>query len=134
MGYLEEAIRKIEEQQPKAHTTVWGVGEQLKDLLRAEPGLAELVCQDLENKSMSIAACERKIKARADEIHAGARGGSVCVTPMEAEGIIRAFYGLPELPGASPRPTGEGGMPGASPRPTGAGTRAAEVIDLADFF
>ena len=117
MGILEDAIQKIEAQQPKEHTTVWGVGEQLKEMLRAEPHLAELVAQDLENKSMSIAECEKKIKARADEIHKSARGGGVCVTPMEAEEIIRKFYGLPER-GEKPQP--------AAPQ--------GGVINLADFF
>lgn len=119
MGTLEDAIRKIEAQQPKEHTTVWCCGEQLKDILRAEPHLAELVAQDLENKSMSISKCEEKIKARADEIHKSAKGGGAAVAPMEAEGIIRKFYGLPER-GAADRidSPNEGG----------------EVIDLADFF
>ncbi len=114
MGNLEDAIRKIEAQQPKEHTTVWCCGEQLKDMLRAEPALAELVSQDLDNKSMSIAECEKKIKARADEIHKTAKGGGAAVSPMEAEGIIRKFYGLPER--------------GAAPQ------KKAEVIDLASFF
>lgn len=114
MSFLEEAIQKIEAQQPKEHTTVWGVGEQLKDMLRAEPHLAELVAQDMENKDMGLAACERKIKARADEIHKSAHSGGVCITPMEAEGIIRSFYGLPER--------------GAAPQ------KKAEVIDIGDFF
>lgn len=119
MSILEDAIRKIEAQQPKEHTTVWCCGEQLKDILRDEPHLAELVAQDLENKSMSIAECEKKIKARADEIHKSAKGGGAAVAPMEAEGIIRKFYGLPER-GAADRidSPNEGG----------------EVIDLADFF
>ena len=114
MGILEDTIRKIEAQQPKEHTTVWCVGEQLKDILRDAPELAELVAQDLENKSMRLAECERKIKARADEIHKSARSGGVCVTPMEAERIIRTFYGLPER--------------GAAPQ------KQAEVVNLADFF
>lgn len=122
MSVLENAIRRIEEQQPKEQTTVWGVGEQLKDILRGEPHLAEIVLQDLENKSMSLTECEKKIKARADEIHKTANGTGVCVTPMEAEGIIRRFYGLPE------RGERIATAPGA-PRNDG-----GEVIDLADFF
>ena len=119
MSYLEDAIRKIEAQQPKEHTTVWCCGEQLKDILREEPALAELVAQDLEKKDMSIAACERKIKARADEIHKTAKGSGVAVSSWEADGIIRKFYGLPER-GERPQP--------AAPQKQGG------VIDLADFF
>lgn len=95
MSYLEDALRKIEAQQPKDHTTVWCCGEQLKDILRAEPALSELVAQDLERKEMSITACEKKIKARADEIHKKSSGSCAAVSPMEAEEIIRKFYGLP---------------------------------------
>lgn len=117
MGILEDAIQKIEAQQPKEHTTVWCCGEQLKDMLRDEPHLAEIVSQDLENKSMSIAECEKKIKARADEIHRTAKGSGAAVSPMEAEEIIRKFYGLPER-GEKPQP--------AAPK--------GGVINLADFF
>lgn len=120
MSILEDAIRKIEAQQPKEHTTVWCCGEQLKDILRDEPHLAELVAQDLENKSMSIAECEKKIKARADEVHKKGGGTGAAVAPSEAEGIIRRFYGLPD------RKTQV-----ASPQPQ---MRAEGVIDLGDFF
>ena len=119
MSYLEDAIQKIEAQQPKEHTTVWCCGEQLKDILREEPALAELVSQDLEKKDMSITACEKKIKARADEIHKEAKGSSAAVSPMEADEIIRKFYGLPER--------GEKLQKMAQQKQGG-------VIDLADFF
>ena len=82
----------IEAQQPKQRTAVWMVGEQLKDMLRAEPELAEIVEQDLAVKAMSLAECEKKIKAYAD---AHKTGNFACVIPSEAERIIREFYGLP---------------------------------------
>ncbi len=88
---LNEAIAAIEKQQPKERTAVWMVGEQLKDILRGEPGLAELVLQDMENESMSIAACEKKIKEYADKHKTG---NFACVTPAESDRIIREFYGL----------------------------------------
>ena len=116
MKELEDAIRKIEAQQPKVQDAVWGVGEQLKDLLRDEPGLAEIVSRDLDVKGMGIADCEKKIKERADEIHRTRKGTSVCIRPEEAEAIIRRFYGLPER---GVDWTGPGG---------------SEVINLADFF
>lgn len=122
---LEEAIRKIEAQQPKKHGTVWGVGEQLKDMLRREPGLAEIVNRDLDVKGMSISDCEKKIKARADEIRKTARGSSVCVTPMEAEEIIRKFYGLPER---------EAGGDSSTPLRSAQNDKQAEEISLEEFF
>ena len=119
---MRKVVSAIEAQQAKAerYSTIWTVGEQLKDMLRREPQHAELIAQDLENASMSLAECEKKIKALADERHKKARGG-VGVSPMEAGGIIRKFYGLPERdaePAADAAPKSEGG----------------EVIDLAEFF
>lgn len=93
MNVLEEALNKITAQQPEERTPVWMVGEQLKDMLRAEPHLAEIVNQDLEVKEMSLGECEKKIKAFADKHKSG---GFSCVIPSEAERIIRDFYGLPE--------------------------------------
>lgn len=90
---LTMALEKITAQQPKERTPVWMVGEQLKDMLRAEPHLAELVAQDLDVPELSLAQCEKKIKAFAD---AHKKGGFSCVIPSEAERIIREFYGLPD--------------------------------------
>ena len=88
---IQEAIEKITAQQPKDRTAVWMVGEQLKDILRAEPHLAELIAQDLDMEAMSLSKCEAKIKQFAD---AHKTGSFSCVTPAEAERIIRDFYGL----------------------------------------
>ena len=98
---LTTALEKITAQQPKTRNAVWMVGEQLKDLLRAEPQLAELVEQDLEAKELSLTACERKIKAHADR---HTTGNFACVTPLEAEEIIREFYGLPAAGADRPEP------------------------------
>lgn len=87
-----EAIEKIEAQQPKERTAVWMVGEQLKDMLRAEPELAELIAQDLEREELSLKKCEAEIRKFADSHKTGS---FACVTPVEAERIIREFYGLP---------------------------------------
>ncbi len=107
----EKAIALLEEQQSKvpARSPQWMVGEQLKDICRREPHSAELIAQDLENPAMSITEAEKKIKAFAD----GHKTGNFsCVTPAEAEAILRKFYGLT---------THEAG-PGA------------KVLDLADFL
>ena len=65
---------------------------------------------------MSITAAEKKIKAFAD----GHKTGNFsCVTPMEADRILREFYGLPEPSAALP--------PAADPP-------ERKIIDLSDFL
>lgn len=113
MSMLETALEKITSQQPKERTPVWMVGEQLKDMLRVESHLAEIVAQDLDVKEMSLAECEKKIKKFADKHKTG---GFSCVIPSEAEQIIRKFYGLPEK--------------GSNPVPVA----ADNVLHLEDFF
>lgn len=113
-----EAIRAIEAQQAKVEprSPQWMVGEQLKDICRMEPRSAELIAQDLENEAMSITAAEKKIKAFAD---GHKTGNFACVTPAEAENILREFYGLP-------RP--DEGKPSAPPAP------AKKLVDPFDFL
>lgn len=87
------AIEKIEAQQKgREGTAPWMVGEQLKDMLRAEPWLEDLLDKDLDVKDMSLASAERKIKAYAD---GHKTGNFACVTPMQADKILREFYGMP---------------------------------------
>jgi len=86
-------FEKIEAQQKgKEDTTVWMVGEQLKDICREDLSFAEIVLADLENESMSIDKCEKQIKAYADKHR---KGSCACVPPNVADRIIRKFYGLP---------------------------------------
>ena len=82
---------KIEAQQPKERNAVWMVGEQLKDIIQGDPRAQEIVLQDLDVKEMSLAECEKKIAERAKKNKVGSVG---CVTPAEAEEIIREFYGI----------------------------------------
>ncbi|MDE6590274.1 MAG: hypothetical protein K2K53_08060 [Oscillospiraceae bacterium] len=111
----EQAIQAIEAQQKKvpARSAPWMVGEQLKDICRLEPLSAELIAQDLQNQAMGISQAEKKIKAFAD----GHKTESFsCVTPIEANRILREFYGLPlagegagaetEAPAPAPVPSG----------------------------
>lgn len=79
----------------KEYTPVWGVGQQLKDILRADSSLEEIVDKDLDVADLSLEKCEKKIKARADELHKTQNLRQVCIPPQEAEKIIREFYGLP---------------------------------------
>lgn len=98
------------QQKGKEDTTIFMVGEQLKDICRADPTCAEIVAQDLAQKEMSIEACEKKIKAHADKLAKEKKHRSVGVSPAAAEKIIREFYGLPEAqtaPAAAPVPVPE---------------------------
>lgn len=90
-------FEKIEAQQKgKENTAIWMVGEQLKDICRADPHCADIVAADLENPAMSLEAAEKKIGAKADELRKGMKWTNcVCVPPNVAEGVIRDFYGLP---------------------------------------
>lgn len=89
-----QAIQVIEAQQAKVkeRSPQWMVGEQLKDICRMEPSSGELIAQDLQVKEMSITEAEKKLKAFAD---AHKTGSFACVTPTEADRILREFYGLP---------------------------------------
>ena len=112
---IEQAIALLKEQQSKVkeRSAPWMVAEQLKDICRREPESAELIAQDLENPEMGIVQAEKKIKAFAD---AHKSGNFACVTPWEAEDILRKFYGLPD--------------PGRD-KPSAGG---AVSVDLADFL
>lgn len=110
-----EAIRAIEAQQAKVkeRSPQWMVGEQLKDICRMEPDSAELIAQDLEHAAMSITAAEKQIKAFADSHKTG---NFSCVTPVEADRVLRGFYGLPAARYGAPEPAGD------------------KVLRLEDFF
>jgi len=114
-------FEKIEAQQKKesGRTDAWMVGEQLKDICRAEPRSAELLDKDLDVKEMSIKAAAAKIEAYADKHRTG---NFACVTPMEADRILREFYGLDTSSTASgpPSPQGEG--------------MSGKIISLEDFL
>lgn len=95
MSIQEDAIRAIEAQQKevKPRSPQWMVGEQLKDICRREPRSAELIVQDMKAADMSITAAEKKIKAFADKHKTG---NFSCVTPADADRILREFYGIPK--------------------------------------
>lgn len=124
MKMKEEAIEKLREQQSKVkeRSAQWMVAEQLMDICRREPLSAELIAQDLENPEMSIVEAEKKIKAHADKHKCG---NFSCVTPAEAEDILRKFYGLPDP--ETIRQT----EPSKPERPV---FRDSGTVDLADFL
>ena len=116
----------IESQQKgKENTAPWMVGEQLKDICRQDPHCAEIVAKDLENPSMSIVECEKKIKAKADEIQKKGKQKCVCITPNVAEQIIREFYGLPEAQTSATAAL----VPAPEPEPEDFG-----ILDLSDLL
>ena len=118
----ERALTVIGEQQArtKARSAPWMVGEQLKDMIRREPGIAELIHQDLTTGGMTLEKAESKIKAYADKHRTGSFS---CVTPAEAEEILREYFGLLK---ADPHP---------ALRDTFHQGKAGEgEIDLAEFF
>ena len=115
------AVEKIENQQAKekGRTAAWMVGEQLKDIARREPESAELIDKDLDIPEMSIQQAEKKIKAYAD---AHRTGSFACVTPVEAERILREFYGLNPSVGSADTSSVRGGK------------GDSEIIDLGAFL
>ena len=121
-NYIESAVKAIEEQQArvKNRSPQWAVGEQLKDICRNEPASAELIFQDLQQETMSIVAAEKKIKAYAD---AHKTGNFACVTPLEADRILREFYGLQRA-----------GEPAPLPAPERNPQAAGNTINLLDFL
>ena len=89
-----DVFEMIEAQQKgKENTAPWMVGEQLKDICRADPSAAAIVAEDLQNPDMSLEKCERQIKAWADKHK---KGSCAVVPPNVAEEIVRKFYGLSE--------------------------------------
>lgn len=109
-----------QQQKGREGTDVWMVGEQLKDIIRGRGDLEELVREDLAGHT--LVQCAAKLKEHADGIHKknGGKSGCVCITPAEAEKIIRVFFGLPE--GA------------AREEPAPQQKRGRRVIDLADYL
>lgn len=119
----ERAIEMIEAQQKKAkeRRAAWMVGEQLKDICRREPESAALIAEDLQNEKMSIAEAEKQI---ADYASKHRTGNFSCVTPMEADEILRQFYGLPKPGEAEAEPTVQKLI----------FTGPSAEVDLEDFF
>ena len=121
-------FEKIEAQQKgKENTALWMVGEQLKDICRREPRAAELVDKDLDVKEMSIAECEKKIKAWAD---AHKKGSCAVVPPNVAEEIIRKFYGIPATKGGPSQSPAATALPDAGR----AKSASSEIIDFTAFL
>lgn len=123
---LQTVLNKINEQQKPLQqgSAPWYVGEQLKDILRAQPEAAGLVSADLDQAGMGLADCEKKIAAFAQAHRQGSVG--FC-GPADSDRIIREFYGLPER-GESPVPVIPAGTTAA------AAPAKRKTIRLEDFL
>lgn len=109
----------------KEDSTIWTVGQHLKDILRADPSLEEIVDKDLDVPGMGIADCDKKIfewgKPKASRSNPG-----VGISHQQAEKIIREFYGLPLAGAAAPAP---------APRfIVGVDLAGEDTLDFADFL
>ena len=115
------AIVAIEKQQEgRKRDTVWMAGEQLKDICRREAHSAQIILEDLESKDMAITAAEKKIAERA---RANKQGNCGCVSPWEAEEILREFYGLGVPAEELPEQEEDQSV-----------RREGKILDLADFM
>ena len=120
-------LDKLKAQTVGKSGTVNMCGRQIWDIVRTNSGLADLISNDLDNSAMTVEACERKIRAAADEKHKTAKGSSAGVSPAEAENIIRKFYGLPEIPERDEWPEEEKEAAAQPESFTG-------IVNLEDFF
>ena len=118
MGYheLETIIRG--QQKGKEALPEFTVGEQLLDMAREQPAIAELLEHDLAVKEMDLTAAAAKLKEYADKNRKGAK--CFCVTPAVAEKIFREFYHLPEAVEVGSHQSEVGSQ--------------TPIVDLADFL
>lgn len=125
MTELQTALDRIAAQQDKHRqgSAPWCVGEQLKNILRAQPEAADLVAKDLDQNGMGLADCEKKI---ADFAQKNKQGNVGFCGPADADRIIREFYGMPER-SETPSPIAPAGTQAAVP------TRR-KIIRLEDFL
>ena len=121
---IKELREKIRAQQGAEGTDVWMVGEQLLEIAEREPASAALIEKDLEVASMSLTHAEAAMKSFADQKRAKMKGSKscVCVTPKEADGVLRKFYGLADMT--------EPVLPAEEVQ----GSTDSGDIDLSDFF
>lgn len=125
MTHLQTALDKITAQQAtyRQGSAPWCLGEQLKDILRAQPETVELVANDLDQTGMGLADCEKKIAAFAMDHKQGNVG--FC-GPADADRIIREFYGLPAR-SETPHPIAPASTQAAAPA-------RRKIIRLEDFL
>ena len=119
MKAIEEITRL---QSGKENSPAWMIGQQLIDMIKDDGRIAPIIEEDLQNKDMSLEKCAEALKKHADEIHSKNKGNCVCITPPEAEKVIRKFYGLPD-PGKKP-----------AEKPAGETPEEENILNLEDFL
>ena len=116
---LDDRMAKIATMQKgKEGLPEYNIGEQLKDIARSEPASAELIDQDLDKDGMALSDVAKEFQKYADEKNKKSKAKCVCITPIEAESLIRKFYGLPDRASA----------PAEAEKETGS------MLDLSDFI
>ena len=67
---------------------------QTVDICRGNADLISIVMEDLK-AGKTLSGLANELKKLADKKHSELKGSSVCITPMEADEVIRKFFGLP---------------------------------------
>ena len=117
---MNKAIELIQKQQSgKDNSPAFVIGLHLIDMMKQDGRIEAILEEDLKNPEMSLEDCAKKLQAEADRIHRETKKNTVCLTPLQAEKIIRKFYGLPD-PEDIPQPAPE-------PQPSG-------IIELEDLL
>lgn len=94
---MNKATELIQKQQSgKVNTPAFVIGLHLIDMMKQDGRIASILEEDLQNPEMSLEKCAQKLKDAADEKHRVTKSSTICITPPEAEKIIRKFYGLPD--------------------------------------
>lgn len=93
---FKKLVEIINEQQ-KGHENedVFGIGEQLKDMAEGNAKITELLINDLTTSGMKLVDAAKMFKQHADSIKGNKN--KVCITPKVADGLLRRFYGLPDV-------------------------------------
>jgi hypothetical protein len=94
---MENLMKMIARQQGAEGTVEWMIGEQLKEIAAREPASAALLEKDLDVAAMSLTNAAHAMKAFSDQKRAASKEkkSCVCITPKEADEVLRKFYGLP---------------------------------------
>lgn len=94
---MNKATELIQKQQSgKVNTPAFVIGLHLIDMMKQDGRIASILEEDLQNPEMSLERCAQKLKDAADARHRETKSSTICITPTEAEKIIRKFYGLPD--------------------------------------
>jgi len=94
---MNKATELIQKQQSgKDNSPAFVIGLHLIDMMKQDSRIEAILEEDLQNPEMSLENCAKKLQDAADQIHRETKKNTVCLTPMQAEKIIRKFYGLPD--------------------------------------